>query len=131
MEATHMVSVRMGLWRILSTAVNRNTSSTLLRVATQWIPFSKQGFNDGNPVSHCGPSIKDNHQSMYNTKGPEDIDFSSLIPHSEERGRIFKANQYSQEISSATSRLVHVVRPALPHIADFGRFRWEIYKFMI
>lgn len=53
----------------LENPVNRNTSSTLLRVAAQWIPYPKQGPNEGKPVSHCGSSIKINHQSMY--KGPQ------------------------------------------------------------
>ncbi len=50
----------------LENPVNRNTSWT---VAAQWIPYPKQGSNGGNPVSHCGSSIKINHQSMY--KGPQ------------------------------------------------------------
>lgn len=115
MEATDTVSARMGVWRILSTAVNRKTSSTFFgwprcepdsqsKVSMKETPWVTVGFLSKIIINQC-------------TKGPEDIDFCSLIPPCEERGRIFKANQYSQEVSSATSRLVHVVRPALPHIA--------------
>lgn len=41
-------------------------------------------------------------------KGLEDIEVYSLIPPSEERGRMSNANQQSQEIPLATSRLTHL-----------------------
>lgn len=125
MEATHTVSVRMGL--------------------TLEIPeySSEPKYLFGPPAG--GPAVDPIPKARFQRRKPREslwafyqkqpsinVQRASKIPTFVASSLpLRKEDVYSKQIntrrkiSSATSRLAHV-RPALPRIADFRRFRWEI-----